>query len=160
MGRGPVVRINLIVPAMPWRFFRKDRKTGRHELVEELHIGGFVDSRFQKDIDRLRRFNSWKQWATVRLAEELRRAGYRDPSPMPSAGWKVTTAAFFPTGIHVDPCNVHKLIEDVLVGRRGKSSTGRFLFLEDRNLAGEYRPPVVDPVAPRVEVTIERVGKA
>ena len=74
-------------------------------------------------------------------------------------GWHVVTQAFFATETHADAENVHKGVVDALVGRVGASSAGRCLFLDDKDLAGTFLTPGIDPVNPRVWVRVERAER-
>ena len=140
-------RLELFVPALPLS------RIVRGKFVREPWVGFYVSDIFRQSRARKARWESWRAWVRFHAQTQIGRRW----EPVPSAGWSVTTQAVFPHRRHGDVENVHKGLVDILVGRRRHSPRGTFLFLEDRDLAGDFGAPQYDRARPGVHVTIEEV---
>lgn len=59
---------------------------------------------------------------------------------------RVFTRAYFETGVHPDPENVHKGVKDALFYKAGG--------VGDKYTGGAYEPPLYDAERPRVEIEV------
>jgi len=143
--------LTIVVPAK--KVHRYDKRT--KGIKVRLWIGGYVSNVYKQKRDVADKAKAWKGWVRNHITRALPPLppGF---TPIPSKGWHIITQAYFSANRHVDPCNVHKAIEDILVWRRKHSSTGTFLFLEDNHFRGSYGAPRYDTARPRVEITIRR----
>lgn len=139
--------VSFTVPAMT---ICSDTAKGRN--ITSGWVGGYVTNQRPWNAAKMKE-RGWRdhvQWAFRQAL--VRRHEHMPTEPHSAKGWTLFTRAYFKSKVHADPCNVHKAIEDALVGRIGSSPRGRFFFAEDKNLAGYFDVPHYDKKNPRVQV--------
>lgn len=155
------MRVTFTIPSMTISVRRRRKVAGEllTKWTPEEWIGFYVADIWRLPAKRKIRARQWRHHVQAFTLRELTRTEdgrclLRNRPRIPT-GVSITTQAYFATRVHGDTENVHKGLVDALVGREGKGGRGRFLLLDDKEIAGSYGPQQYDKARPRVEVTIE-----